>query len=409
MVGSESKRLPSRLLGRERWRPRTTGTRGARTGPSSNGSEAHLGRGPGPRSRGQGASMEFTQTPIATTATVSASPEISSPVPTTTSDWRSMNSSTFRSTSLYNVSQDSNGTTAVTLVPASTDSFTSTSETLPASGAVNSSVQSQTSLATTVSSTLISFATSEATLQPSTFPGNISDSLYNSTSPVTFSIITSPSFSPTQSILKSEIKCSRVKEVKLAHSICLKLNETSSCEEFKKNNEEKLTRFLCQEEQVEVCSLLLAQSEVRPQCLLLVLTNRTESSSKIKLLQRHWSELREMGIQEISEEAVSSHQSYSRKTLIALVTSGILLAILITTCYFLMNRRSWSPTGERLGEDPYYVENGGGQGYSSGPEASPEAQGKAIVNRGAQENGTGQATSRNGHSARQRVVADTEL
>lgn len=61
------------------------------------------------------------------------------------------------------------------------------------------------------------------------------------------------------------------------------------------------------------------------------------------------------------------------------------------------------------GEDPYYVENGGGQGYSSGPEASPEAQGKAIVNRGAQENGTGQATSRNGHSARQRVVADTEL
>ena len=55
-----------------------------------------------------------------------------------------------------------------------------------------------------------------------------------------------------------------------------------------------------------------------------------------------------MGIQDISEEAVSSHQSSSRKTLIALVTSGILLAILITTCYFLMNRRSWSPTGERL-------------------------------------------------------------
>ena len=55
-----------------------------------------------------------------------------------------------------------------------------------------------------------------------------------------------------------------------------------------------------------------------------------------------------MGIQDISEEDVSSHQSYSRKTLIALLISGILLAILITTCYFLMNRRSWSPTGERL-------------------------------------------------------------
>lgn len=48
-----------------------------------------------------------------------------------------------------------------------------------------------------------------------------------------------------------------------------------SQEEFKKNNEEKLTRVLCQEEQAEVCSLLLAQSEVRPQCLLLVLTNGT--------------------------------------------------------------------------------------------------------------------------------------
>lgn len=61
------------------------------------------------------------------------------------------------------------------------------------------------------------------------------------------------------------------------------------------------------------------------------------------------------------------------------------------------------------GEDPYYTENGGGQGYSSGPGASSETQGKANVTRGAQENGTGQATSRNGHSARQHVVADTEL
>nr|XP_020737643.1 hematopoietic progenitor cell antigen CD34 isoform X1 [Odocoileus virginianus texanus] len=354
-------------------------------------------------------SMEFTDMNMTTNATVPLSPGTSSPVPATTSNWRSVNSSTFRSTSLYNVSQDSNGTTPITLVPASAVNFTSTSESLPVSGTVNSSVPSQTSFATTVSSTLISSATTEATLQPSTFPGNISDSLYNSTSPVTSSIKTSPSFSPTQSIIKNEIKCSRVKEVKLTHSICLKLNETSSCEEFKKNNEEKLTRVLCQEEQAEVCSLLLAQSEVKPQCLLLVLANSTECSSKIKLLKRHQSDLREMGIQEVSEEDVSSHQSYSRKTLIALLISGILLAILIATCYFLMNRRSWSPTGERLGEDPYYVENSGGQGYSSGPEASPEAQGKAIVNRGAQENGTGQATSRNGHSARQRVVADTEL
>lgn len=55
-----------------------------------------------------------------------------------------------------------------------------------------------------------------------------------------------------------------------------------------------------------------------------------------------------LGIRGFSEQDVGSHQSYSRKTLIALVTSGILLAVLGTTGYFLMNRRSWSPTGERL-------------------------------------------------------------
>lgn len=55
-----------------------------------------------------------------------------------------------------------------------------------------------------------------------------------------------------------------------------------------------------------------------------------------------------LGIQGFTEQDVGSHQSYSRKTLIALVTSGILLAVLGTTGYFLMNRRSWSPAGERL-------------------------------------------------------------
>ena len=172
-------------------------------------------------------------------------------------------------------------------------------------------------------------------------------------------------------------------------------------------------QILCGKEQAGagagVCSTLLVQSEVKPHCLLLVLANRTELSSKLQLLEKHQSDLSELGIQDFREQDVRSHQSYSQSTLIALVTSGILLAVLGITGYFLMNRRSWSPTGERLGEDPYYTENGGGQSYSSGPEASPEAQGKASVNPGAQENGTGQATSRNGHSARQHVVADTEL
>lgn len=53
----------------------------------------------------------------------------------------------------------------------------------------------------------------------------------------------------------------------------------SSQEDFKKENGEELIQVLCGKDQAEagdrVCSLLLAQSEVRPHCLLLVLASRT--------------------------------------------------------------------------------------------------------------------------------------
>ncbi|KAI5757542.1 CD34 [Gulo gulo luscus] len=352
---------------------------------------------------------------ITSITTNSTSQELTSAVSANVSNQETTTQSPLEDTTLLSVSQDHNsgltsGTT--TAISETTVNITSTSEIIPVSGTMNSTVQSQTSLAITVTSIPTNFSTSAMTLQSSLSPGNVSDPPYNSTSLVTSPTEHYTSFSLTPSTIKGEIKCSQVKEVKLTQGICLELNETSSCEDFKKDNEEKLIQVLC-EEQAEagagVCSLLLAQSEVSPHCLLLVLANRTERSSKFQLLQKHHTDLEKLGIRGFTEQDVGSHQSYSRKTLIALVTSGILLAILGTTGYFLMNRRSWSPTGERLGEDPYYTENGGGQGYSSGPGSSPEAQGKASVNRGAQENGTGQATSRNGHSARQHVVADTEL
>ncbi|XP_077631226.1 hematopoietic progenitor cell antigen CD34 isoform X1 [Crocuta crocuta] len=357
----------------------------------------------------------FTNTENMTTVTtVSTTSKISSTVSANVSNQEATTLSPLGNTTLYSVSEDNKGTTAA--ISETTVNFTSTSEITPVPGTGNSSVQSvesQTSLSVTVSSTTTNFSTSDMTLKPSMLPGNVSDPPYNSTINVTFSTAPYTSFSPTLSTVKGEIKCSRVKEVKLTQGICLELNETSSCEEFKKDNGEELIQVLCEKEQAEtgagVCSLLLAQSEVKPHCLLLLFTNRTELLSKLNILQKHLPNLKRHGIKAISEQEVGSHQIYSRKTLIALVTSGILLAVLGTTGYFLMKRRSWSPTGERLGEDPYYTENGGGQGYSSGPGASPEAQGKASVNRGAQENGTGQATSRNGHSARQHVVADTEL
>ncbi|XP_014714901.1 hematopoietic progenitor cell antigen CD34 isoform X1 [Equus asinus] len=344
------------------------------------------------------------------TAVATRSPAISV-VHTNASTQETITTSTLGSTSVHPSSQDSSGTTAA--ISESTVNFTSTSAITSVPETMTSSIQSQSSLTITVSSTPFTFSTSVMTSKTSMSPGNVSDPLDNSTSPVSYSTKPSTSFSPTQTKIKGEIKCLTVKDVKLTQGICLLRNETSSCEDFKKDHEEALIRILCEKEQAEngtrVCSLLLAQSEVTPRCLLLFLANKTEIPSKLQLLEKHKSDLSRMGIQNFTEQHIGSHQHYSRKTLIALVTSGILLAVLGLICYFLMNRRSWSPTGERLGEEPCYTENGGGQGYSSGPGASSEAQGKANVNRGAQENGTGQATSRNGHSARQPVVADTEL
>ncbi|XP_023370319.1 hematopoietic progenitor cell antigen CD34 [Otolemur garnettii] len=349
----------------------------------------------------------FTSTNNLTTITrESSTPQTFSVVPTNVSHGQTATPSTsVGSTSPLPVSLGSNRTTEI--ISETTANFTSTSVVTPVLTTTNSSDQSQTSLVVTASTTLAKFSTSEMTRKPSISPGVVSGPslIHTSFKPSPTEPYITPS--PTTSTIKGEIKCSGIKEVRLTQGICLELNETSSCEDFKKDKGEDLAQVLCREEQADakdgarVCSLLLAQSEVKPQCLLLVLANRTEIFNKLQLLKKHQSDLRKLGIQGVTEQDVVSHQSYSRKTLIALVTSGILLAVLGLTGYFLMNRRSWSPTGERL--------------------VSPGIQGKGIeedrvfwggpwiVNRGAQENGTGQATSRNGHSARQHVVADTEL
>nr|XP_008266693.1 hematopoietic progenitor cell antigen CD34 isoform X1 [Oryctolagus cuniculus] len=356
----------------------------------------------------------FTNTDNSTSITPEPTiPGKISALTTSVSSQESKTPSTTGSTSPSLTSQGFNGTT--TTISETRVNLTSSPGTTPSPGTTNASVQPQTSLAVTVpTTTLANFSTAETTLEPSTSPGSISNHTLNSTSPEISPTTFYMSSASTPSTAKGEIRCSGIREVRLTQGICLELNETSSCEDFKKDKGEELTQVLCGKEQADseagarVCSLLLAQSEVRAQCLLLILANRTELSSMFQFMKKHQSDLRKLGIRDFTEQDVASHQSYSRKTLIALVTSGVLLAILGTTGYFLMNRRSWSPTGERLGEDPYSTENGGGQGYSSGPGASPEAQGKAGVKQGAQ-NGTGQATSRNGHSARQHVVADTEL
>lgn len=339
-------------------------------------------------------------------------------VPTNESTEESITSSIPGSTSHYWIGQDSNKTTPA--ISETMVNFTATPGTPSGSGTPHTFSQPQTYPTVTLPTTSDSTSTPEVehstwnTSLPSVnvsdySPNNVSSEMISTTEPCTHTSSSVPS------IIKGDIKCSGIRGLPFTQGICLELSEASSCEEFKKEKGEELIQILCKKEEAEadagasVCSLNLAQSEVRPECLLMVLANSTELSSKLQLMEKQQSDLRKLGIQSFNKQDLGSHQSYSRKTLIALVTSGVLLAILGTTGYFLMNRRSWSPTGERLGEDPYYTENGGGQGYSSGPGASPETQGKANVTRGAQENGTGQATSRNGHSARQHVVADTEL
>uniref|UniRef100_G1SJT2 CD34 molecule n=1 Tax=Oryctolagus cuniculus TaxID=9986 RepID=G1SJT2_RABIT len=301
----------------------------------------------------------FTNTDNSTSITPEPTiPGKISALTTSVSSQESKTPSTTGSTSPSLTSQGFNGTT--TTISETRVNLTSSPGTTPSPGTTNASVQPQTSLAVTVpTTTLANFSTAETTLEPSTSPGSISNHTLNSTSPEISPTTFYMSSASTPSTAKGEIRCSGIREVRLTQGICLELNETSSCEDFKKDKGEELTQVLCGKEQADseagarVCSLLLAQSEVRAQCLLLILANRTELSSMFQFMKKHQSDLRKLGIRDFTEQDVASHQSYSRKTLIALVTSGVLLAILGTTGYFLMNRRSWSPTGERLGEDPY--------------------------------------------------------
>nr|BAE39431.1 unnamed protein product [Mus musculus]BAE39449.1 unnamed protein product [Mus musculus] len=294
-----------------------------------------------------------------TSATTETSTQgISPSVPTNESVEENITSSIPGSTSHYLIYQDSSKTTPA--ISETMVNFTVTSGIPSGSGTPHTFSQPQTSPTGILPTTSDSISTSEMTWKSSLPSINVSDyspnnSSFEMTSPTEPYAYTSSS---APSAIKGEIKCSGIREVRLAQGICLELSEASSCEEFKKEKGEDLIQILCEKEEAEadagasVCSLLLAQSEVRPECLLVVLANSTELPSKLQLMEKHQSDLRKLGIQSFNKQDIGSHQSYSRKTLIALVTSGVLLAILGTTGYFLMNRRSWSPTGERLELEP---------------------------------------------------------
>ncbi|KAJ7402449.1 CD34 molecule [Pitangus sulphuratus] len=206
------------------------------------------------------------------------------------------------------------------------------------------------------------------------------------------------------------ITCHNVKEVSATGAICLQLNESTTCKHFLERKGSDLWRAVCQENAHPVpspCQIKLAKSEVDHQCMLLILSGQKDPAPHV-LKESHWEKF---GIKSLKWDSVRNHQDFSQKTLIALVTSGLLLAFLGLAGYFLMRRRSWSPAGERLAEDPYYTENGsqGNTMLMTPSQEQPEQQEKPNLNGGTQENGTGQASSKNGHSARQHSPADTEM
>ncbi|XP_062999027.1 hematopoietic progenitor cell antigen CD34 [Elgaria multicarinata webbii] len=203
------------------------------------------------------------------------------------------------------------------------------------------------------------------------------------------------------------IKCMNIKEVTTSKVICLELNETHTCEQFVKRKGAVLEQAVCKE---EACHIKLAESSVNHNCILLLEANNKGADALNEVLEKDRSALSKLGVKSYKQDSIESHKDYSRKTLIALVTSGLLLAFLGLAGYHLMKRRSWSPMGERLGEDPYYTENDshGDPVISAASHEHSDLQDKPNINGGARENGTGQANSKNGQSARPHV-ADTEL
>ncbi|XP_035203161.1 hematopoietic progenitor cell antigen CD34 isoform X2 [Oxyura jamaicensis] len=143
------------------------------------------------------------------------------------------------------------------------------------------------------------------------------------------------------------ITCHNVKDVSDTGAICLRLNESNTCKQFLETKGSDLWSAICEESTRPVpspCHIKLAKSEVDHDCLLLILVNETDPATDI-FQESHWEKF---GIKSLQRGSVRSHQDFSRKTLIALVTSGLLLAFLGMAAYFLMKRRSWSPAGQRL-------------------------------------------------------------
>ncbi|KAM6998409.1 hematopoietic progenitor cell antigen CD34 [Passerculus sandwichensis] len=200
-----------------------------------------------------------------------------------------------------------------------------------------------------------------------------------------------------------------------AGAICLQLNESSTCEHFVERKGSDLWQAVCENRTHSAespCEIKLTPSSLDRDCLLLILKGEKDPDKLLNTLQKSHRE--KLGIASLQKEGPRGRRDASRRTLIALVTSGLLLALLGLAGCLLMRRRSWSPAGQRLAEDPYDTENGSqGNTLLMSPSQEPaEPQEKPSppnANGGSPEKGAGPAASQNGHSGRQHRPADTEM
>nr|XP_021519790.1 hematopoietic progenitor cell antigen CD34-like [Meriones unguiculatus] len=166
---------------------------------------------------------------LVSVATETSSLGISPSIPTNESNEENITANIRGSTSSYFVPQDRNETTPT--MSETTVTFTTTSGIPPGSGTSQTFVLPQTSPTVTLPTTSDNVSTSEVTRKSSVPSVNVSDYPPNNissemTSPTEPNAYTS-SFAP--SVIKGEIKCSGIREVRLTHGICLELSEASSC------------------------------------------------------------------------------------------------------------------------------------------------------------------------------------
>ncbi|XP_073522965.1 hematopoietic progenitor cell antigen CD34 [Phyllobates terribilis] len=185
---------------------------------------------------------------------------------------------------------------------------------------------------------------------------------------------------------------------------CFQYEEETTCEQLDNEKKEGLRSFLCEIMSTTQCNVTVHSSEVQPRCILWIPTSK---DAKDRLQNETYTAIYQLPTQ-MKWGQISDHQTRSQKTMIALVTCGVLLAAFILAGYFLSNRESWSPGRQRLGEDPYCTETDS-QGNTL---VSVSSHPQDKLNSGTQENGTGQSVSpaaTNGHSTKKQNVSDTEL